>query len=206
MIEEIISALSAGIAISVDSFILCTCEAIQHKSESRRARFSKLYPLPLMLSIMAMLFLLLGYFVGSSLYTTFDKYDHFVAFALLGAIAFHYFNDARPHKKSATESESSHSKACPTPSRHLWIHFLLLSLVASIDAMALGFGIYKSLQELSIWGFTIIIGMVSWLLSVAGCFMLRTPSNRILSWARVVAGIVLLAIGFKIMWEHGVFN
>ena len=70
----------------------------------------------------------------------------------------------------------------------------------SIDALMVGvsFGLVK----LSIWMPALLIGIVALLLSAVGFRLGRTASRYMGRWAECVGGIVLMAIGTRILVQH----
>jgi putative Mn2+ efflux pump MntP len=77
---------------------------------------------------------------------------------------------------------------------------LVLSLATSIDALAVG--ITLSLLTVPILVAVTIIGLVTFALSYAGVFIGKRFGHFFESKVEVVGGLILFAIGIKILIEH----
>ena len=82
---------------------------------------------------------------------------------------------------------------------------IVLSIATSIDALTVGFSF--SLLNVSIWIPALIIGIVSILFSIVGLNIGKRLGKLsfIGKYAEIAGGIVLILIGVKILYEHGVF-
>ncbi len=131
-----------------------------------------------------------GYFAGVRVGSFISDYDHWVAFALLSFIggkmcysALFYGDDELSRKD---------------PSRG-W-NLVVLSFATSIDALAVGL-------SLGVIGYailfpSIVIGLVCAAFSVAGIFIGKKVGAFVGKRAELVGGIILIAIGTKILIEH----
>jgi putative Mn2+ efflux pump MntP len=79
-------------------------------------------------------------------------------------------------------------------------HMLTLAVATSIDALAVG--VSFAFLEMSIWMPIIIIGITTMMFSIAGVLLGKKAGERFKSKAELVGGLVLIAIGIKILWEH----
>jgi putative Mn2+ efflux pump MntP len=95
-----------------------------------------------------------------------------------------------------TEAEKNNS-----PSNILVL--LALSVATSIDALAIG--ITLSLVATSIVTAVIVIGLVTFLLSYIGVMLGKKFGHIFENKIEVVGGLVLIALGVKILLEHTVF-
>jgi putative Mn2+ efflux pump MntP len=81
---------------------------------------------------------------------------------------------------------------------------LTLAVATSIDALAVGISFactgMDTLQDI-LWPI-VIIGIVSFLFSMLGCFIGVFFGKRINLRAELWAGIILIGIGVKILMEH----
>jgi putative Mn2+ efflux pump MntP len=80
---------------------------------------------------------------------------------------------------------------------------VILSVATSIDALAVGLSI--SILNVSIWTPALIIGIVAGIFTIVGLQIGKRigSAKRLSRYADAVGGIVLFAIGFKILYEHG---
>ena len=77
----------------------------------------------------------------------------------------------------------------------------VLSIATSIDALAVGITL-AFLPNTNIWFSIATIGVVTFILSVAGVFIGNKFGSKYKSFAELLGGIILVAIGCKILIEH----
>ncbi len=130
----------------------------------------------------------LGWLAGLSLIELISGFDHWLAFGLLAFIGGRMIYAARTKSKEEKETKLT----APV--------LLILSIATSIDALAVGLSF--SLLRVSITTPVIVIGVVTFLLSFTGFYFGNKLGQLFESKVRVVGGIVLIAIGIKIMLEH----
>ena len=115
------------------------------------------------------------------------NFDHWLAFGLLAFIGGKMIYSAR----ELTEEKDA----------KLTVSLLLiLSVATSIDALAVGLSF--SLLRVSILTPVIAIGVVAFLLSFAGFNFGNRLGKFFERKVQVVGGVVLIAIGIKILLEH----
>jgi manganese efflux pump family protein len=139
---------------------------------------------------------LAGAGLGFTVAPLIERWDHWIAFGLLAAVGGHM----------GWSGLSAGKKDAPTvdPSKGRWL--VIFSVATSIDALAVGIGL--ALIGVSIWRASLIIGVVAAALTVVGLHLGRSVGKRanLQRWAELSGGVVLLAIGVKILFEHGVFG
>ncbi|MHB1004914.1 MAG: manganese efflux pump MntP [Chloroflexota bacterium] len=132
---------------------------------------------------------LAGWLVGVAVAGSVSAYDHWVAFALLAYVG----------GKMIWESLRGGSEAMKgDPTRGATL--LVLSLATSIDALAVGLG-FALLREPVLLP-AAIIGVVALLMTMLGLQLGRSLGSLIGSWMERLGGLVLIAIGIKIVIEH----
>ncbi len=82
---------------------------------------------------------------------------------------------------------------------------VMLSVATSIDALAVGLSF--AMLKISVWFPALIIGIVATVLTAAGLHLGRIvgAASRLGKNAEIGGGLVLIAIGIKILHDHGVF-
>jgi putative Mn2+ efflux pump MntP len=135
---------------------------------------------------------LVGALAGLSFKEYIADYDHWVAFVILSAVGGKMIYESY----KITEAQKNYS-----PSNILVL--LALSVATSIDALAIG--ITLSLVAASIVTAVIVIGLVTFLLSYLGVMLGKKFGHIFENKIEVVGGLVLIALGVKIMLEHTVF-
>ncbi len=135
------------------------------------------------------LMLLVGWLAGLSLKGFITHIDHWVAFGLLSAIGCKMIYEAiklQPGEKRFNPLNT--------------ITLLVLSIATSIDALAVG--ITLSFLHSPIVTPVVIVGVVTFAMSIAGMFIGDRFGHFLESKAEIVGGLVLIGIGVKILAEH----
>ena len=135
---------------------------------------------------------LIGALAGLSFKEYIVDYDHWVAFFILAAVGVKMIYESF----KITEAGKNYS-----PSNILVL--LALSVATSIDALAIG--VTLSLVGSSIVTAVIVIGLVTFLLSYIGVILGKKFGHIFENKIEVVGGLVLIALGVKILFEHTVF-
>ena len=129
----------------------------------------------------------LGWLAGLTFIELIASFDHWVAFGLLAFIGGKMIYSARGSKE-----EKEAKLTAPV--------LLILSVATSIDALAVGLSF--SLLRVSITTPVVLIGVVTFLLAFAGFSFGNKLGNFFERKVQVIGGIVLIAIGVKILLEH----
>ena len=132
---------------------------------------------------------LIGALAGLSFKEYIVDYDHWVAFFILAAVGGKMIYESF----KITEVEKNYS-----PSNILVL--LALSVATSIDALAIG--VTLSLVAGSIVFEVIVIGLVTFLLSYIGVILGKKFGHIFENKIEVVGGLVLIALGVKILLYH----
>ena len=135
---------------------------------------------------------------GWALGVAFDRWmrdvDHWVAFVLLVAIGVHMLWEsahADLHADSALQSRSGYA-------------LVSTAIATSIDAAAAG--VTLPLLELPVLASCAVIGAVTFVLSSAGVYIGAAAGAMVGRRAGTLGGIVLIALGIKIVVEHVYFG
>lgn len=135
---------------------------------------------------------LVGYFAGLGLSNFIELIDHWIAFILLCLIG----------GKMVYESygESVKEEIAIITNKVL----LLLAIATSIDAMAAGFTLTLMASTITVSIF--IIGLITFIFSYIGILIGSKGGVFLESKAELLGGIVLIAIGLKILIQHTLLN
>ncbi len=132
---------------------------------------------------------LLGWQVGIELQPVIEAIDHWLAFGILAVVGGKMIFEGLHKSKSGYDANA------------FTISALLLTAVAtSIDSLVVGFGF--GFLNISVVAALIMIGSVTFLTSFGGVFLGRRLSVHVGEYAEVVAGLVLIVVGAKILWDH----
>lgn len=155
-------------------------------------RFRPLLAMAALFGLFQTVMPLAGWLAGLSMRGLFSTYDHWLAFALLAFIGGRMVREACRARSCAPEETG---KRFPGAAR-----LLALGLATSIDALAVGFSF--SLLNVSILGPVLLIGLVTFLLSLAAAWVGHRLGAFIAREAEIVGGLVLIGIGMKILIDH----
>lgn len=145
---------------------------------------------------------LIGWLLGVRAQRYIEDYDHWLAFALLAFVGFRMLKEAWDNRGKA---EDACQASDPTKGGNLW----LLGLATSLDALAVGLSF--ALLGQPVWFPAVVIGLVCFLLSAIGMHLGRAACqlpglSGLGNKANACGGLVLIAIGIKILHDHGVFS
>lgn len=186
---SIVNMVFIAIALAMDALAV----AISAGVTLRQVSFRQLFRLSWHFGLFQAMMPVIGWSAGLSVKNLIENYDHWVAFGLLSFVACNMLREA------FQDQDEEKEKKDPTKG----VTLVLLSIATSIDALAVGFSI--SVLNVSIWTPALIIGLVAGFFTVAGLQIGKIiGSAGILSrYAEVAGALVLLVIGFKILYEHG---
>lgn len=127
---------------------------------------------------------LLGWALASAFGDLVSAYQHYIAFIILAVIGIKMIADSR--------------KPCTIP-RNFASHktLLLLAIATSIDAFAAG--VSFRFIDLSIIQPVIIIGVITFITSLAGVYTGKITGCILKSYADILGGVILLIIALKIL-------
>jgi manganese efflux pump family protein len=130
-----------------------------------------------------------GWFLGKSVIHWIADLDHWIAFALLAIVALHMI-------RSGLKGDDSPSTL--NPSRGMAL--ILLSLATSIDAMAVGLSL--AVLDIVIWGPAALIAVTTFALSMLAALLGNHVGKKFGRPMEIFGGILLIAIGAKIVLDH----
>lgn len=134
---------------------------------------------------------ILGWFAGRGLSSHIERWDHWVAFALLTIIGGKGIYDVF---RGGEERGPGH----PDPTRGLSL--VILSVATSIDALAVGLSL--AVLQVKIWYAAAVIGVVTAALTLCGMLLGARLGQRFGLRVRALGGLILIGIGVKILVEH----
>jgi len=130
-----------------------------------------------------------GYFAGFYFASKVDEFAPWIAFVLLGVIGGNMI------RESLSKNEEKHNEAS-----FQFLKMLVLAIATSIDALAVGvtFAFFK----INIFKAALIIGFITFLLSMVGVKTGNIFGAKYKSKAEFAGGAVLVLLGIKIIIEH----
>ncbi|MBN1496514.1 MAG: manganese efflux pump [Spirochaetes bacterium] len=189
---DLVSVALIAVGLAMDAFSVCISCGITIP----RPDFGHYFRLAASFGFFQFIMPVIGFFGGMYLERHIKAYDHWLAFGLLAFIGL----------KMVRESFSGESAECPPgrrpdPSRG-W-SLLVLSVATSIDALAVGLSIGVLNRPILLP--SIIIGVVCAIVSAIGVAIGSRVGPLFGRRAETVGGLVLIAIGIKILIEHMAF-
>ena len=174
-----------AVGVSMDAFAVSICKGLS----VRRLRSS--YPLSAALWFggFQALMPLLGYFLGVSFADLVGTVDHWIAFILLGIIGGNMI-------KESFES----SDQCSLDADFSFRTMLAMAVATSVDALAVG--VSFAFLKVNIWLAVLLIGITTAAFSGVGIVVGNIFGCRFKSKAELAGGIILVAMGCKILIEH----
>ena len=184
-IAQLITFLFIGIGLSFDSFaVSVSCGIVK-----REIRFLQASLVATSLALFQAIFPVIGWIIGNSIKDFIASFDHWIAFGLLVFIGVKMIIEG-------TKADAKIKKFDPFKINVL----IALSIATSIDALVVGLSF--GFLSLSIIYPVLIIGMVTFTASMLGMlFGKNIPARRSLQ-SLILGGVLLTAIGIKILIEH----
>ena len=134
---------------------------------------------------------LLGWTLGALFAKWIEAADHWIAFGLLSVLGARMIREAF----SADDDEASP----PTRGGH-FLGLFAAALATSVDAAAAGLTL--DLFAPPVWLSCLVIGLVTALLCTLGYLFASQVGRRLGKWAEAIGGLVLIALGVRILYEH----
>lgn len=176
-----------AVGLSMDAFAVSICKGLSVK----KIKPVHTITIGLYFGGFQALMPLIGYFLGSRFEKFVTNIDHWIVFALLLLIGINMIREAMGDEEA---QNSSFSPKTMFP----------LAVATSIDALAVGIG-FAFLKVNIVWAVS-FIGTTTFILSGIGLFVGNIFGSRYKKKAEILGGIVLIALGIKILLEHlGVF-
>jgi putative Mn2+ efflux pump MntP len=135
---------------------------------------------------------LIGFFAGIGVINYIQRIDHWIAFVLLFVVGAKMIYESY----KLEDADCSKNNKCPFGIETL----LILSIATSIDALAIG--VTFSITKTPILTPVIIIGAVSFVMSIAGIDMGYRGRSFFENKMEKIAGLILIALGLKILISH----
>jgi putative Mn2+ efflux pump MntP len=132
---------------------------------------------------------ILGWLAGLSIERYVQSFDHWIVFGLLTWVAVRMIRSARADDVSVIQQD---------PSRGMML--IVLSVATSLDALAIGLSL--ALLRVSIWYPSVVIGVVTGAASFIGILLGQRFSRKFGRRAAEVGGVLLIAIGVRILLAH----
>lgn len=176
-----------SIGLSMDAFAVSICKGLC----MRKLNYKNAIIIGCFFGGFQALMPLIGYIMGTQFKDSITSIDHWIAFVLLFLIGINMIR----------ESLNKDEVACENIDVQLsFKNMTVLSIATSIDALAIG--ITFAFLQVNIIPAVSIIGITTFILSVIGVKIGHVFGSKYKSSAELIGGIILIAMGIKILFEH----
>lgn len=179
--------LGIAVGLAMDAFAVSIGVGLSLAKVTRRHIFRLAFHFGLFQFFMP----IIGWLAGMQVAAYIRHFDHWLAFGLLGYVGGKMLWEAfdKPADDEATAADPTRGATLVT-----------LCLATSIDALAVGLSM--GLLQVSVWGPSVLIGLVAGILTTVGIRFGHRFGQRLGRWAEVAGGVVLIAIGAGIVYSH----
>lgn len=181
------SLLAIAVALAMDAFAVAVVTGLADLPLTRRRIFRLAFHFGLFQALMPAL----GWAVGRVVYRWVGHVDHWIAFALLAFVGGHMIAGAL--------RAGEHEERQVGDATRGW-SLVMLSIATSIDALAVGLTLAMIGAQILVPA--VVIGVVAGALTVAGMLLGRWIGTAWGKRVEVLGGLILIAIGLRIVWEH----
>ena len=173
-----------AVGLSMDAFAVAICKGLSmQKMNPRHALIIGLY-----FGGFQGLMPLIGYALGVRFQNAITSYDHWIAFILLAAIGGNMIKESLSPEEDTCDASIAFKD------------MVILAVATSIDALAVG--VTFAFLKVQIIPAVTFIGVITFLFSIIGVKAGNVFGSRYKSKAELAGGMILIAIGLKILVEH----
>jgi putative Mn2+ efflux pump MntP len=182
---DFLSLLLIALGLSMDAFAVSVTEGFSIHEKKFRGSLR----IGLCFGIFQAAMPILGWMAGVTLIQWISAFDHWIAFGLLAFVGIRMIRESYSKNKKDVKGEKLGN-----------LELLMLGIATSIDALAVGLS-FAFLKVQIIWP-SVFIGLVTFTLSFLGVFLGQKIGNHAQGHLERIGGIILIAIGLKILAEH----
>lgn len=186
---DTLTLIGIAVALAMDAFAVALAAGLILPQVTGRHLFRFGFHFGLFQALMPVL----GWSAGIGLRQYLAGFSHWLAFLLLCLIGAKMLRDAWLREEE--------DPAPKDPTRGMSL--VMLSVATSIDALAVGFSL--AVMGVSIWLPALVIGVTASILTLLGMFLGQRLGTLWTSKVEVAGGLLLIAIGTKILLENTLF-
>lgn len=184
-----IQTLLIGIGLSMDAFAVSICKGLgMSKLNEKQMLIIALY-----FGGFQALMPFLGWAVGARFSSYVSQYAHWIAFILLAVIGGKMMHEALTESEDCENNDEKDKKLSHK-------ELLFLAIATSIDTLAVG--ISFAFLNVPIMPSITIIGFTTFFISLTGIAIGNIFGSKYKNKAEFVGGLILVAIGLKIILEQ----
>jgi putative Mn2+ efflux pump MntP len=178
--------LGIAVGLAMDCFAVAVASSVA----LRRATARQTFRLAFHFGLFQFLMPVVGWLAGLTVAGMVALFDHWVAFGLL------VFVGSKSIWTAVHEKGEDGGGDDPTRGATL----VMLSVATSIDALAVGLSF--AMLGVKVWAPSLAIGLVSAAVTAVGMRIGSRLGERFGRRVEILGGLVLIAIGIKILWQH----
>jgi putative Mn2+ efflux pump MntP len=182
---SLLSIFILALALAADSFAVSIAKGVQ----LYRPTVWQALLVGLLFGGFQALMPLLGWQIGIELRPIVEAIDHWLAFGILSAIGGKMIYEGIGSKNNGYRRRAFTISA-----------LILVAIATSIDSFVVGFGF--GFLNVSVFIALVTIGVVTFLTSFGGVYLGRRFGEHFGKYVEILAGLVLVAIGLKILLDH----
>lgn len=183
------TSLSIGLSLSMDAF----AASVTQGARTRRDRLRQAVRTAFCFGLFEAGFPVLGWGLGLMLGSFMAHIDHWIAFVLLLGIGLKMIHDGlHPRTAPAVAPPDNAGRTA------------LIALGTSVDAAAVG--VTLVVLEIPVLLAAAVIGVTTFLMTCAGFLLGGLAGPRLPRYAEALGGLMLIAIGTKILLAHTLLN
>ncbi len=175
-----------ALALSMDAFAVSLANGMVYKN----LRFQHSLFISFTFGFFQALMPIIGYFAGAHFIQSIEKFDHWIAAALLWFLSI----------KMILEGVKKHTDSCDVKGILSIKDIFVQGIATSIDALVVGLSL--AAINISIVSSSIIIGTITFAVCLIAVFIGKKTSGSLGNKAEIVGGIVLFAIGMRILLSN----
>ena len=181
---DFVTLLTLAVGLAMDAFAVSICKGLA----MREKVLKKGIIVGLWFGGFQALMPTIGFFLGTQFKDQITSIDHWIAFVLLGLIGINMVKEALSNEEEQADDSIAVKE------------MFMLAVATSIDALAVG--ITFAFLNVHIVSAASLIGVCTFLISFAGVKIGNIFGTKYKSKAELAGGIILILLGFKILFEH----
>lgn len=175
-------------AMSMDAF----AASIGKGATLYKPRFREALRTGLIFGVIEAITPLIGWCIGLFASQYILEWDHWIAFSLLFILGCRMIFEGAKRQVLEKETEKMRSHS-------FWV-LVMTAIATSLDAMAIGVGL--AFLQVNIVHTAMAIGLATMIMATLGMLIGRYIGPLLGKRAEIIGGIVLIGIGFNILYEH----
>jgi manganese efflux pump family protein len=185
---DFLTVLLIAVGLAMDAFAVSLGIGTTERSTNARARFWLSFHFGLFQCFMP----IIGWVAGNTVSRWIAPIDHWIAFGLLAYVGINMIRSGfNPERESYAQD--------PSRGRTL----IVLAVATSIDALAVGLSL--AMIDIPIITPSIIIGLVTYSLSMVGLFAGNKLGEKFGKRMEILGGLILIGIGMRVVITHLLF-